>query len=255
MIYVESLVRGKIYITLSTSNNDDHRFDDRFKPYLSCWSPSHDRRNRLTRRYEDLHDHESQGIVVGLLQGVNKATQREAENVFYSTGNHFIVPVSEFEYPVDIGGNPGPVHRSLQYQSISYSFDMRHVNVDHYNTYRAIKEQYDSSHNGLFDDLTPDLKSSALHDSQKDDILEAWEDMCETITERMTLKFLQLDFENCYCPVGCCRMLEDVCKCLVSFPNGFPKRVEVMGLRPGPYDRAAVYNLIGQQNKGWVDIV
>ena len=49
--------------------------------------------------------------------------------------------------------------------------------------------------------------------------------------KQLNLKFLQVDFEECYCPMGCCRMVETVCKELGLFRIRFPAAFEAIGVR------------------------
>ena len=247
MIYAKLLVRGKIYITLTSKNSSPAKHP--FMPVGNRWSPIYDRKGDLCGRYEELLKHMNQGIIVGLLQGVSKAIQREAEDVFYSAANRFIVPVGTFEYPVVIGGMPGPIHRVLRYQSISYSFDRRQVDEDQYTLFHETKDESNSLHGdpSHFDNLTPDQKRSLVHDHYKREAMSIWAEICETITEKMKLQFLQLDFDHCRCPMGCCRMLEDVCGNLVDFPNGFPNRIEILGAS-GLQEWEIVVSFIGRSD-------
>lgn len=49
-----------------------------------------------------------------------------------------------------------------------------------------------------------------IHVELKRELLEIWQEKCEVLTSLPNLRELTVDFENCRCPIGCCRMVEDV---------------------------------------------
>ena len=48
-----------------------------------------------------------------------------------------------------------------------------------------------------------------IHSNMKERLLEIWTNKCLTLAE-LRLQELTMDFEHCVCPLGCCRMVEDV---------------------------------------------
>ena len=55
-----------------------------------------------------------------------------------------------------------------------------------------------------------------IHDRLKERLLGIWTDKCR-ILGQLRLKKLTVDFTRCKCPLGCCRMVENVLVWLVAF--------------------------------------
>lgn len=47
--------------------------------------------------------------------------------------------------------------------------------------------------------------------------------------KKLNATFLQIDVEECYCALGCCRMAEEVCEYLGPFDK-FSGDIEIIGL-------------------------
>jgi hypothetical protein len=179
------------------------------------------------RRYEGLeeeifatsHSRHAQNPL-GLIQGVSRAVHDEAARIYFGR-NQFIFPASLFELPrycnlrddaFGVLSHEQRFHHDLRNRTnnapllrdVSYTFDMRdHVTDDYENFYWnfGIKESVDSRA------LSPGEALQALHD-QKARLLDIdWVERIDSI-KRMALDRLVLDFEECYCAIGCCRKVE-----------------------------------------------
>lgn len=154
---------------------------------------------------------------LGLIQGVSRAVHDEAASIYFG-GNQFIFPAGPFLRPrhCNLRGfhevasqqnarffhdfnnqtNNAPLLRD-----VSYTFDMRdHPADDYANLYRdfAIKDTVDS------DAPAPARALQALHDQKSLDLEIDWAERVDSV-KRMPLDRLVLDFQECYCAVGCHR--------------------------------------------------
>jgi hypothetical protein len=121
-------------------------------------------------------------------------------------------------------------HLQLKARAVSYAFDMRDAGyLDHFKIRevcrRDMKEDEDD-----FEHLSPLQKMQALHDYQLDiprDLF--WDDRCEFLSVNLRLQRLEIDFEECYCPLGCCRMVDYVCEELQYPFREIPHRLDIIG--------------------------
>jgi hypothetical protein len=185
----------------------------------------------------------------GILGGVSKAVQQEAERIFWSAKNLFVFPAGQFCFPAhyhSMSYFPFYDHpkRKLLAKAVSYTFDMRDAGpFDPYSTrehYRLPHRQDSPIH---FDSRSPMQKMQTLHDALEKQVERVWDDRCFLIIRYLQLDRLQLDFEECYCALGCCRKVEYVCNqlryhaaftalCYRSpFRHGSLPVFEVMGFR------------------------
>ena len=67
-----------------------------------------------------------------------------------------------------------------------------------------------------------------IHLGAKSQLDIVWDLRCDIMRQEMTAKCLQIDLEECFCPLGCCRLVEEVCEGLGPFINGFPSTFEVI---------------------------
>lgn len=69
-----------------------------------------------------------------------------------------------------------------------------------------------------------------IHDEHAGSLQDCWYAMAEALKEKTKLKRLQLDFEECYCPLGCCRLVDYVCSLLQDdWAIAVPEVIEVLG--------------------------
>jgi hypothetical protein len=234
MIYEHALVRGKIFIRNTLFNAG------RFEHWAARYSFK-DFSGKNRQRYLDVDEHRTEGvqaigwpqltrpihpITKGLLLGVCKAVQTEAEYVFWGIGNTFVFPAGEFDGPEGFYSG-GSVIGLKPAKSVSYTFDMRDVGyIDPYHLRKAAER--DQEDYELFEDMNAELQREALHEIQLDALEDVWRGRCETI-RRLPLQKLQIDVEECYCPVGCCRLVETVFAMLGPFQEHAPSKIEVLG--------------------------
>jgi predicted Fe-S protein YdhL (DUF1289 family) len=80
-----------------------------------------------------------------------------------------------------------------------------------------------------FDALTPAQRLFVAHEHAKTQMTASWCNMLASIAGfQPCLMYLELDLTNAFCPLGCCRMLEEVLDRWWMDP---PKKMVVLGLR------------------------
>jgi len=172
-----------------------------------------------------------------LLRGVSKAVQAEASAVFYGPRNHFVLPCGSYDYPKSSGHlyTYGPDIPDIPpFHSISYTFDMRDIHWDPWEIRESVTELfkdeiavYAMTHTKR--DIEADL-GERIHIIAESGLAAVWEKRCEIMRTKLAATFLQIDFEECYCALGCCRMVEEVCQNLGPFQN-LPGKIEIIGLK------------------------
>ena len=236
MVYEYALVRGKIFVP-SVRSKDLNAVGpdlDLERDTRGTYIPfkSRDWRNERYPRYKD-YEYYRYGppIAAGLLQGVCKKVQSEAEAVFYGLGNHFVLPAGYYRNP--------PVFRdgSLSYcspapippfKSLSVTFDFRDEQEDLSGKDSKIRSQRDW-YFPMRDDNTNAVDRSGrqmdgkertlhVHDERLNALFHIWGERIRIIEQCVGLKYLEVDLEECYCPLGCCRMAESVVGTIYDFP-------------------------------------
>lgn len=172
-----------------------------------------------------------------LLRGVSKAVQAEASAVFYGPKNHFVLPCGSYDYPKCSGHlyTYGPeIPEIPPFQSVSYTFDMRDIHWDPWEIRESVKDifkdeiaVYAMTHTKR--DIEADL-GERIHTIAEARLAAVWEKRCEIMRKKLAAIFLQIDFEECYCALGCCRMVEEVSNNIGPFHN-LPGSFEIIGLR------------------------
>lgn len=211
IIYGFALCKGAVVVPNSRRGPQDHEAVEHYE------SPN----GYYYRRYEgvkqELHamNYSHDTILLGLIQGVSRAVHDEAARIFFGR-NQFIFPAGCFVHPrycnlrTALEAHDGEVfQRDLDnrinnaplLRDVSYTFDMRdHLVDDHANlhTNYSIKEDIDSR------SLSRGEALQALHDEKAHALEIDWAERIDSI-KLMTLDRLVLDFEECYCAIGCCR--------------------------------------------------
>lgn len=73
-------------------------------------------------------------------------------------------------------------------------------------------------------------RTGAIHLHQNLTIQQDWEEIADLLKAKTQLKHLQLDIEECYCPIGCCRHVEFACEYLRGdWKLAMPEVVEIVG--------------------------
>ena len=236
-VYELSLCRGKVFVKadrfcdMDSENQLQTRFSRGGEGVLG---PAYDSRGKMRPRHTQLEEDEYDisPKCMGLLQGVSKSVQVEAEQIFYGPKNHFVLPAGIYSHPKTSGQrNRNEYSTRLPqippFKSITYTFDMRDVHLDAWTLREEIKEELgaDFEKNTFLEVLY------RTHDLGSDYLVNVWSRRCRMMRRQLALKFLQIDFEECYCPSGCCRMVLDVCQRLGPFKSGFPDKFEVIGVK------------------------
>ncbi|KAG7005479.1 hypothetical protein G7Y79_00019g046590 [Physcia stellaris] len=234
MIYRHALVRGKIFVpsVISKNLNDvgpDLKLD---RDSRGAYIPFKSKDCQSSGRYPRYRDYEEyrygEPIASGLLNGVSKAVQSEAEAVFYGFGNHFVLPVGFVQHPPLFGNNFRHIPAKIPpFKSISLSFDQRDLKTDP-RWWRGISSPRDPS--PPLDYLGRNESSfvermQSIHELQRQGLCLIWAARTSIIKRYVELKFLQIDLEECYCPLGCCRMVDSVLDSIGRRPN-YPKYLE-----------------------------
>lgn len=172
-----------------------------------------------------------------LLRGVSKAVQAEASAVFYGPKNHFVLPCGSYEYPKFSGhlyANSPEIPDIPPCHSISYTFDTRDIHWDPWEIRETIKEAfkdelavYAMTHTQR--DIEADLRQK-IHAVAEMRLVEVWEKRCQIMGQKLVASFLQIDLEECYCALGCCRMAQVVSENLGPFQHR-PRLIEIVGLK------------------------
>ena len=214
LIYDILLVRGKVFVPMKdgphnvwcygTTADEDEALDhhETYTDARGEVMPFQSERFNRQRypRYADYEKYKygTRRHEMSLLQGVCKTIQGEAEAFFYGGKNQFVLPVG-----------PWPFRRIFPFQNISVSFDMRDHPVHPWMT-RGILQERRPTVGRSFKQMTQRERQKAMHDQQLYWLSEMWYARARRISNMRKLAFLQLDFEECYCPMGCCRCVEEI---------------------------------------------
>ena len=160
-------------------------------------------------------------ILVVLIYPSSQRTA-EAEAVFYGFGNHFVLPVGDIQYPPLFRDNIRDSPETIPpFKSLSLSFDQRDFTDD-----PRIWVKFLSRGNTTRprDHLGPNVdpgveRMQFIHDLQKEELRSIWDDRMSIIQRHVKLRFLEVDLEECYCPLGCCRMVDSVLDSIAGHPN------------------------------------
>ncbi|KAI2463540.1 hypothetical protein F4781DRAFT_416252 [Annulohypoxylon bovei var. microspora] len=99
-------------------------------------------------------------------------------------------------------------------RDVSYAFDMRAMSIDFY------QMKYEHGH----DNIHP------IHEESTDILLHEWKKQLFSFC-KLPLRRLQLSFEECYCPMGCCRLVRllmgELADLLIA-KSQFPKVIELI---------------------------
>lgn len=214
MVYGYALHKGKVAVP--NSSRATRRLEP-VKYYLSDDGFGYSRYQGLEEELSAMEDVNRAPRPLGLVQGVSKAVHDEAARVYFG-GNQFVFPAGEFLLPSHCNlfhASPSAVwpaqrdggdaadrrNNAPLLRDVSYTFDMRdHPADDYSNLYRSyeIKLSIDKR------TRSPGEAMQALHDQKAFSLEVDWAERVDSI-KRMTLDRLVLDFEECYCAVGCCR--------------------------------------------------
>lgn len=228
MIYEYLLVRGKIFVP------NDYRIDTSSDSIHEGWSGPQTPYNVASvhgcryERYRDYRIYEwklrNSPITTGLLKGASRKVQAETEAIFYGF-NHIVMPAGTWRYPCVSVDSAPPLN------SVSFAFDMRDCAGNPYTWRRDACAELPWMSDSLTETAAERLQ--AIHEKGRRALLELWEDRCHMIKHVMQLRYLQLDLEECFCPLGCCRLVYDVFDMLHTYSSVWApllQRLDIIGL-------------------------
>ncbi|KAI1480940.1 hypothetical protein F4774DRAFT_65317 [Daldinia eschscholtzii] len=176
---------------------------------------------------------------IGLICGVSWKVHGEAVAVFYGC-NRFVFPCDARSLPLTpnfSGITSGEVYDryiSLYFpavRDVSYTFDMRGIAFSPYPRSSLILADPSLGDEPDPGPLDPARYMMALHDQARVDLLVSWNSNIFSSLKKLHLDRLELSFEECYCPIGCCRLVGNVLRMLstTDFSKGPPKIIEITG--------------------------
>lgn len=206
----------------------------------------YDRYKKDRYRYIDwpayIEEPKKRGITAGLLRGVSLKVHEEAHKIFWGPRNQFIFPAGSWNFPY-YPMAPRMLHAKhplINVKDLSMAIDK---NCLHHGTggmsetsirqtcLESIQAQLPLGR--LAEDLvTPHDLRERIHDARRNiqqfEITSTWEDF----QSWLSLKRLQVDIEECYCPTGCCRQVQYAFKqgiMLGPWVKGQPGSIEISG--------------------------
>ena len=201
---------------------------------------AHDRDDNRRLRYTawERVKSDTSPINQALLRGISKAMQSEASAVFYGPKNHFVLPCGPYDFPRTSGHShiyEDDLPEIPPFYSVSYTFDMRDVHWDPWTVRNEVVEWDKEDLKDYAETHTPgEIRADMgerIHLGAKIMLDTVWDKRCDIMRKKLTAEFLQIDLEECFCPLGCCRLVEEVCENVGPFDNGFPSTFEVVGVK------------------------
>ncbi|KAI0377328.1 hypothetical protein F5Y04DRAFT_291830 [Hypomontagnella monticulosa] len=197
--------------------------------------------------FECLHDmvfHPANRYTPGLIQAVSEEVQEEAEAIFFGY-NQFVFPAGRM-YEPNAFGLFTLLHNDRDrfihlVKDLSLAFDMRDEGID------GVRHRERMTIDIETRSIEPNIRKKCLassrgmrkelHSRRKICNMDQWRTRILCLRKLTQLHRLQIDFHNCYCPLGCCPLTEFVCKHLgQKWEKAAPEVVEIMGWK-GPEER------------------
>ncbi|KAF2246738.1 hypothetical protein BU26DRAFT_521173 [Trematosphaeria pertusa] len=114
-------------------------------------------------------------------------------------------------------------------KNISISIDQKQL--EHYGCSHSAWTQIYEPAIGPFDQLTRHQRFDHIHDLELDDVADQWLDLVHSLPVPPTgLHYLEVDFTNAYCPIGCCRPIHLAVGDWITLVA--PKKLDVIGVLP-----------------------
>ncbi|KAL8792529.1 MAG: hypothetical protein Q9195_004899 [Heterodermia aff. obscurata] len=262
-VYEFSLCRGKVFVKSTGFGDGESEIQPQghilARPKYDLrgeWMPESTQNFQGKRRpryiqWEEIR-YDRSPKYMGLLQGVSKTVQEEAGQVFYGPKNHFVLPTGLYSYP-ETSGHRNTYNNQMPelppFKSVSYTFDMRDVHQEHWFLREQVKEIDPAIGEAFKKHISGSFNvRDRMHDLGLIYLSNVWAKRCRMMRRKLALKFLQIDFEECYCPTGCCRLPLAVCKRLGPFRLGFPDKFEVIGVK-NQAEAVEIQRMIAGRNK------
>ncbi|KAI1649166.1 uncharacterized protein F4817DRAFT_332013 [Daldinia loculata] len=171
---------------------------------------------------------------IGLICGVSHAIQAETMPMFYGR-NRFVFPSGDINFPMlrrTDESLPLSYWVSNKMRDISHTFDMRDDTWTNFERSHVVRSQlYEEE--GVDAEFDSKTYMRQFHDSAVNELLSSWDERMMDV-QYMNLNRLQISLEECYCSLGCCRLVNAVLDRLVDAVNAkprniWPKVIEVCG--------------------------
>ncbi|KAI1397735.1 hypothetical protein F4819DRAFT_470958 [Hypoxylon fuscum] len=181
----------------------------------------------------DWDDCEVERRSIALISGVSKAIQDEAEAIYFGY-NRFVWPYwsNTVNYAHRYSSNPRQEKRLCLMRDISVTFDMRETTVDTRTASQTIGPIADLRFNS---NESNSIYKQKIHGQFQHSLKLEWRKIAEVALCFMKLNRLQISFEDCYCPLGCCRLFEEALNLVIAVirrsehPDKGPRFIEICG--------------------------
>jgi hypothetical protein len=149
-------------------------------------------------------------------------------SIFYGR-NQFVFPYGSYE-----SSELHALHRMPEVmcwmpylRDVSYSFDMREEAINPYDLRQGLIYNDPRAH-GVGQSQAAAQKR--IHDYSVNFLEGSWETTLGNLRAMTKLRRLQIDLEECYCPLSCCRKVEYICDGLrLTWDIGPPETIEILG--------------------------
>lgn len=228
MIYDHALIRPHVFVKvqLTTRHKDEiYTKDLSERTYLG---PLFVRQKRPMDKKQYFYNYLRDPVCLGLLRGVCRQVQVEAQEAFYTKENHFIIGPGALIKPLTnhLGQFP-PM------KSVSLTFDARDLGSrvgDRLGADLLIAQTLDrDEHFWNTQWETPQRCSAHLHDCYVMDLVKCWERRMRILEAMEQLERVKLDVTMAFCPYGCCRLDRAFHHILPRFKQ-IPRTITLMGL-------------------------
>ncbi|CAK1356805.1 hypothetical protein CB0940_11989 [Cercospora beticola] len=188
------------------------------------------------------------------LLAVSKVIRHEAAKVMFEQ-NQFIWPHMISGFGMLIKGIPSRllstpndidlnVFAQRYLRSVSMTFDLRSHNRNNPLMDVAYMRVDASKYIAPWSGLDINVRRSSAHDHLRVVAYGEVQNLLDAVLDCKALTSLELDFTNCYCPMGCCRTMYSVMDMFIDGKWPWPAYVRVLGSK-NQRERSAVVESIG----------
>ncbi|KAI0835100.1 hypothetical protein F5Y06DRAFT_306460 [Hypoxylon sp. FL0890] len=231
MIYSCALVQGSVFLPNYAGPVGGPMDASRLK----CLFATKDFYENTYLRYKDIPADWAKGLrtrqPIGLICGVSKKVHEEAIAIYYGR-NQFVFPYGKCNIPALCP--EGPLQTFERLRDLSFTFDMRHTNFDPCFERHLHDTRPDENDEMNTLPVAPRIFLRRMHRRAMISLEHQWRNRVLFI-KQFELDRLQLSFEECYCPMGCCRLAHRVARSLVphnhltQWKTRPPRTIEVIG--------------------------
>ncbi|KAI0851165.1 hypothetical protein F5Y00DRAFT_259706 [Daldinia vernicosa] len=171
---------------------------------------------------------------IGLISGVSRSVHEEATTIYFGC-NRFVFPYGLCNLPITscYFDDSDFWHRQFFLEEgyllppyallrcVSFTFDRRNIDLPSYlEVYKGHKQfhKLSGNDNQESEPLQLIVYLMSFHDTMRRNLLESWNTVFYEL-RALRLERLELSFEECYCPFGCCRLVNEVLERLRLIEN------------------------------------